>query len=299
MWFLSTVTTRVQRTLPRPHHDRPRGPRGPAPGVDRHDLPPGAPRAPRPPVGAARPGVRARPPLHVDVLHHRLDPAPRRHGRRCSPRSTRRSCCSPCSPLPTVLTSTLRPAVERSGRGARARPASASPPTSSPLATTAPPGKEVRVTGIGPSLVARRRDAWEGWYGRGGPGAPGLGASGTRWRGRCSAGPTSARVVFVASGLHRPPGDVLLVLAAGARLSAYIGATVGEIGFLRGHLDGRLPAPGLARGLRRVPRRATPTSPVPATLADGASTSSTCRSPTRAPTWLVLDDVSLHLPPAR
>src|SRR6185503_18855409 len=34
-------------------------------------------------------------------------------------------------------------------------------------------------------------------------------------------------------------GDVLLALAAGARLSTYIGATVGEIGFLRGiWLDG-------------------------------------------------------------
>ena len=32
---------------------------------------------------------------------------------------------------------------------------------------------------------------------------------------------------------------MLLVLAAGSRLSAYIGATVGEIGFLRGiWLDG-------------------------------------------------------------
>ena len=41
-------------------------------------------------------------------------------------------------------------------------------------------------------------------------------------------------VVFVSSGLGAPAGDVLLVLAAGARLSAYIGATVGEIGFLRG-----------------------------------------------------------------
>jgi ATP-binding cassette, subfamily B, bacterial len=40
--------------------------------------------------------------------------------------------------------------------------------------------------------------------------------------------------VFVASGLDASPGDVLLVLAAGSRLSAYIGATVGEIGFLRG-----------------------------------------------------------------
>jgi len=41
-------------------------------------------------------------------------------------------------------------------------------------------------------------------------------------------------VAFVASVLAAPPGDVLLVLAAGARLSAYIGGTVGEIGFLRG-----------------------------------------------------------------
>src|SRR6188472_4562466 len=46
-------------------------------------------------------------------------------------------------------------------------------------------------------------------------------------------------VVFVASGLRAPASDVLLVLAAGARLSAYIGATVGEIGFLRGFwMDG-------------------------------------------------------------
>jgi ATP-binding cassette subfamily B protein len=46
-------------------------------------------------------------------------------------------------------------------------------------------------------------------------------------------------VVFVASGLRAPAGQVLLVLAAGARLSAYIGATVGEIGFLRGFwMDG-------------------------------------------------------------
>jgi ATP-binding cassette subfamily B protein len=34
--------------------------------------------------------------------------------------------------------------------------------------------------------------------------------------------------------VHATPGNVLLVLAAGSRLSAYIAATVGEIGFLRG-----------------------------------------------------------------
>jgi MFS family permease len=46
-------------------------------------------------------------------------------------------------------------------------------------------------------------------------------------------------VVFVTSGLDASPGEVLLLLAAGSRLSAYISATVGEIGFLRGiWLDG-------------------------------------------------------------
>jgi ATP-binding cassette subfamily B protein len=46
-------------------------------------------------------------------------------------------------------------------------------------------------------------------------------------------------VVFVSFGLRAPASSVLLVLAAGARLSAYIGATVGEIGFLRGFwMDG-------------------------------------------------------------
>jgi ATP-binding cassette subfamily B protein len=45
--------------------------------------------------------------------------------------------------------------------------------------------------------------------------------------------------VFVSSVVRAPASSVLLVLAAGARLSAYIGATVGEIGFLRGFwMDG-------------------------------------------------------------
>ena len=46
-------------------------------------------------------------------------------------------------------------------------------------------------------------------------------------------------IVFVAAGIDASVGSTLLVLAAGARLSSYIGATVGEIGFLRGvWLDG-------------------------------------------------------------
>jgi ATP-binding cassette subfamily B protein len=43
-----------------------------------------------------------------------------------------------------------------------------------------------------------------------------------------------AAVVFVASALSGSVGDVLLILAAGVRLSSYVGATVSEIGFLRG-----------------------------------------------------------------
>ena len=102
------------------------------------------------------------------------------------------------------------------------------------LATTAPPGKEVRVTGIGDRLIAERRAAWERWY------AP---VAAARWG--SAAWHTLAWAVFGAGVRRRGRlrrrrcsarrrGDVLLVLAAGARLSAYIGATVGEIGFLRG-----------------------------------------------------------------
>ena len=93
--------------------------------------------------------------------------------------------------LPTVLTSTWRPAVERSAQE-RAAQANRLARHLFTIATTAPPGKEVRVTGIGHRLIAgaprgvgtrirrqsRRRD--------------GARRSGTRWRGRCSARRTSA-----------------------------------------------------------------------------------------------------------
>ena len=65
--------------------------------------------------------------------------------------------------LPTVLTSTWRPAVERAAleRGASSSRLARHLFT---LATTAPPGKEVRVIGIGRQLVGQRRMAWEYWY---------------------------------------------------------------------------------------------------------------------------------------
>jgi ATP-binding cassette subfamily B protein len=134
--------------------------------------------------------------------------------------------------IPTVLTSTWRPGVERSAqeRGAKFTRLARHLFTT---ATTAPPGKEVRVLGIGERLLLDRRRAWESWYGP---------VRAARWGsalwhtlawaffGLAYVG----AVVFVSSGLQASAGDVLLVLAAGSRLSAYIGATVGEIGFLRG-----------------------------------------------------------------
>jgi ATP-binding cassette subfamily B protein len=139
--------------------------------------------------------------------------------------------------LPTVASSTWRPAVERAAyeQGALFSRLARHLFT---IATTAPPGKEVRVLGIGDYLATQRRRAWQRGYDP---------VSAARWGtalwhtlawavfGLAYVG----AVVFVSSGLHAPAGDVLLVLAAGARLSAYVGATVGEIGFLRGiWLDG-------------------------------------------------------------
>ena len=134
--------------------------------------------------------------------------------------------------LPTVLTSTWRPGVERA---AEERGASANRLARNifQTATTAPPGKEVRVTRIGARLVRLRREAWQRWYGPVGAArftsalwhAAGWAVFGAAYIGA---------IVFVASVLGGTAGQILLVLAAGSRLSAYIGATVGEIGFLRG-----------------------------------------------------------------
>ncbi|HYK63191.1 MAG TPA: ABC transporter ATP-binding protein [Bryobacteraceae bacterium] len=139
--------------------------------------------------------------------------------------------------LPAVSASFWRPGVERAAeeRGAAAHRLARH---LFQLATTAPPGKEVRVTRIGPKLVEERREAWERGY------APVAAARRQTaiWQSLAWAifgAAYVAAVVFVSSVLKATPGQVLLVLAAGARLSAYVGGAVGEIGFLRGiWLDG-------------------------------------------------------------
>jgi ATP-binding cassette, subfamily B, bacterial len=134
--------------------------------------------------------------------------------------------------VPTVVTSTWRPAIERAAQE-RGAPFNRLARHLFNLATTATPGKEVRLTGIGPRLATERRRAWERWYGPVAEARWGTAAWHTlAWA--IFGGAYVGAVIFVAVYLKASAGNVLLVLAAGARLSAYIGATVGEIGFLRG-----------------------------------------------------------------
>jgi len=194
--------------------------------------------------------------------------------------------------VPTVWTSAWRPQVERSAqeRGAQA---SRLARHLFNVATTAPAGKEVRVTGIGDFLATERRAAWERWYGR---------VAHARWGsafwhalawavfGAAYVG----AVVFVSSVLRASASHVLLLLAAGARLSAYIGATVGELAFLRGFwIDGSRRLAWLEDYASAI--AASGDRPVPGVLRQGIQVDhlsfaypGTLR--------LVLDDVSVKLP---
>jgi ATP-binding cassette subfamily B protein len=194
--------------------------------------------------------------------------------------------------LPTVLTSTWRPGVERIAeeRGASARRLARH---LFDVATTAPPGKEVRVTRIGDLLVQKRRETWERWYrlvskGRWDSSLWHTGAWGIFGAGYIGA------VVFVSSVLHGTAAQVLLVLAAGSRLSAYIGATVGEIGFLRGFwLEGSRRLAWLEDYAKLGEEKMD--TPVPERLTRGIRLEKVCFSYPGA-TRRALEDVTLDLP---
>jgi ATP-binding cassette subfamily B protein len=197
--------------------------------------------------------------------------------------------------IPTVWTSTWRPEIERSAqeRGAQA---SRLARHLFNMVTTASPGKEVRVTGIAGLLAAKRRAAWERWYKLVAPTRWGS----AFWHAMAWAVFGSAyvgAVVFVSSGLRAPASAVVLVLAAGARLSAYIGATVGELGFLRGFwMDG-------SRRLAWLEDYATAAAAsadqaVPRVLREGIRVEHvTFAYP--GTSRVVLDDVSVKLPAGR
>jgi ATP-binding cassette, subfamily B, bacterial len=194
--------------------------------------------------------------------------------------------------VPTVMASITRPAVERAVQERNTRFSRLARHLFT-TATTATPAKEVRVTGIGERLIAQRREAWERWYGP---------VSAARrvtawWHALAWAifgGAYVGAVIFVSSGLAASAGDVLLVLAAGSRLSAYIGATVGEIGFLRGiWMDGARRLAWLEDYTAAVVASAD--LPVPVRLTDGIRFEhvSFAYPGTKR---LVLDDVNLELP---
>ena len=194
--------------------------------------------------------------------------------------------------LPAVLTSTWRPAIERQAQE-RAAPHARLARHLFSTATTAASGKEVRVAGISARVAAERRAAWERSY------AP---VAAARWGSAAwhaaawlaFGGAYVGAIAFVSAGMGAPASQVLLVLAAGARLSAYVGATVGEIGFLRGiWMDG-------SRRLAWLEDYAAATAAsadraAPAVLHDGIRLE---RLSFAYPgtSRLVLDDVSLTLP---
>ena len=193
--------------------------------------------------------------------------------------------------IPTVFSSTWRPGVERAIEEENA-PHERLSRHLFDLATTASPGKEVRILGIEDKLKRERRMAWDRWY------RP---VSAARWK--------SARyhvvgwaifglgyvgsVVFVAQVLAESPGAVLLVLAAGSRLSAYISATVGELGFLRGiWMDGSIRLAWLEDYADA--KRSVADVPVPNQISGGISLRNVKFS-YPGTEKVVLDDVSLDL----
>lgn len=122
--------------------------------------------------------------------------------------------------LPTVATTSWRPAVERSAqeRGAQSTRLAAHLYA---LTTTASPGKELRVLGIGEALADRRRAAWETWYG---PVAAARSRSAAWYAGGWAVfalGYVGA-IALVATGPRASAAGAILVLTAGARLSSYL-----------------------------------------------------------------------------
>ncbi|MEL6985703.1 MAG: ABC transporter ATP-binding protein/permease, partial [Actinomycetota bacterium] len=161
------------------------------------------------------------------------------------------------------------------------------------MGTTASPGKEVRLQGLGPSLTDRRSESWRRWW------RP-------VWRSQMVSAAWAtlawggfglayvAAIVFVADGLDASAGSVVLVLAAGSRLSSYLGAAVGELGFLRGiWLDSSRKLGWLELLADQAARRAD--APTPDRLERGITVDSVSFAYPGTDA-LVLDDVSFELP---
>jgi len=194
--------------------------------------------------------------------------------------------------VPTVVSSAWRPAVERRIEERFAQHNRLAEHLFA-TATSAAAAKEVRVTRIGSDLANRRRTEWQRWF------SP---VARARWGTAISHSAAWAifglgyigAVVYVVVGLHASVSSVLLILAAGARLSSYVGGTIGEIGFLRGFwIDGSRRLAWLEN--YSATRAATTDAEVPDRLVDGIRLERVSFAYPDADR-LALDDVTLHLP---
>lgn len=195
--------------------------------------------------------------------------------------------------VPTVMSSAWRPAVERQVEERFAQHNRLAEHLFA-TATSAAAAKEVRVTGIGDDLADQRRTEWQRWF------AP---VARARWGTAISHSLAWAifglgyvgAVVFVVVGLDASVGSVLLILAAGARLSGYVGGTIGEIGFLRGiWLDGSRRLVWLENYTAAL--SADTNNEVPDRLVDGIRFEHVSFAYPGADR-LALQDITLHLPP--
>ena len=194
--------------------------------------------------------------------------------------------------IPAVITSVWRPGVERAVEESVA--------AHDRLArhlfvvgTTPAPAKEVRVTGIGAGLRARRIDEREQWL------APiararAVSAFWTSLAWALFGFAYAIGIAWVARGLDRSVGDIVLVVVAGQRLSQYIAQTVTELGFLRGvWLDSSLRLTWLEDYAAALEQQAT--SQPPSRLAEGIRFEHVSfRYP--GSERLALDDVDVLLP---
>lgn len=179
--------------------------------------------------------------------------------------------------LPAVWSSTWRPGIERKveesviGNIRLARHLFV-------LGTTASPGKEVRVTGTGAWLAEERSAAWRRWYA---PVAK-VRLATALWHSlswAVFAGAYVAAIAFVTEGLNGSVGSAVLVVAAGTRLAGYVGATAGELGFLRGFwLDSSKRLTWLED------------------YAAGIDNAATADAPTKLSTGIAFENVSFHYP---
>ena len=194
--------------------------------------------------------------------------------------------------LPPLFVATWRPGVERRVEEEMA-PHNRLARHLFVTGTSAGPAKEVRLSGLEAELRQQRHAAWERWYR---PMARSQYVS-AAWNSAAWAVFALAyvgAVVFVASGLEASVGSVLLVLAAGGRLSQYVAAAVGEVGFLRGiWLDSSRRLGWLERFAASFDEAAD--AEVPERLTSGISFENVSFA-YPGTDQIVLDDVSLVLP---